>query len=49
MLEEQGWDDRRDLADLVGENRWPVGPEGRTPGPPGHGGEGSDGADGDAG
>jgi 5,6-dimethylbenzimidazole synthase len=23
MLEREGWDDRRDLADLVGENRWP--------------------------
>jgi 5,6-dimethylbenzimidazole synthase len=23
MLEEQGWDARRNLADLVGENRWP--------------------------
>jgi 5,6-dimethylbenzimidazole synthase len=23
MLEQQGWDDRRVLADLVGENRWP--------------------------
>jgi 5,6-dimethylbenzimidazole synthase len=25
MLEQAGWDDRRDLADLVGENRWPGG------------------------
>ncbi len=23
MLEQEGWDARRDLADLVGENRWP--------------------------
>lgn len=23
MLEREGWDDRRDLADVVGENRWP--------------------------
>lgn len=36
MLEEQGWDSRRDLADLVGENRWPDGPAdgaGTAPGP----------------
>jgi 5,6-dimethylbenzimidazole synthase len=26
MLEQEGWDDRRDLSDLVGENRWPAGP-----------------------
>jgi 5,6-dimethylbenzimidazole synthase len=32
MLEQEGWDDRRDLADLVGENRWPDGP---APAPPG--------------
>lgn len=25
MLEQQGWDERRDLADLVGDNRWPGG------------------------
>ena len=36
MLEEQGWDSRRDLVDLVGENRWPDGPAGdagTAPGP----------------
>ena len=32
MLEQEGWDRRRDLADLVGENRWPAGP-GDTAGP----------------
>jgi 5,6-dimethylbenzimidazole synthase len=37
MLEQQGWDDRRDLADLVGENRWPDGP---APAPPGAAGAG---------
>ena len=26
LLEQQGWDSRRDLADLVGENGWPDGP-----------------------
>lgn len=26
MLEQEGWDRRRDIADLVGENRWPAGP-----------------------
>jgi len=26
LLEQQGWDSRRDLADLVGENSWPDGP-----------------------
>ena len=26
MLEQQGWDQRRALADLIGENRWPDGP-----------------------
>jgi 5,6-dimethylbenzimidazole synthase len=31
MLEEQGWDDRRVLADLVGENRWPGEPSERAP------------------
>jgi len=33
MLEAEGWDDRRDLADLVGENRWPDGPAAAPPGP----------------
>lgn len=32
MLEQQGWDDRRVLADLVGENRWPDGPAEAEPG-----------------
>jgi 5,6-dimethylbenzimidazole synthase len=26
MLEQEGWDERRDLADLVGENAWPAAP-----------------------
>lgn len=26
MLEQEGWDERRDLADLVGENTWPDAP-----------------------
>ena len=38
MLEQQGWDDRRDLADLVGENRWPDGPAPVPPGAAGAGG-----------
>ena len=33
MLEAEGWDDRRDLADLVGENRWPDGPAVSAQGP----------------
>jgi hypothetical protein len=32
MLEAEGWDARRDLADLVGENRWPDAPPGPDPG-----------------
>ena len=28
MLEQEGWDERRDLAQLVGENRWPEAPAG---------------------
>jgi 5,6-dimethylbenzimidazole synthase len=32
MLEAEGWDARRDLADLVGENRWPDAPPGPAPG-----------------
>ncbi|MGH9231979.1 MAG: 5,6-dimethylbenzimidazole synthase [Acidimicrobiales bacterium] len=38
MLEQQGWDDRRDLADLVGENRWPDSPAPAPPGAAGGGG-----------
>jgi hypothetical protein len=26
MLEQEGWDTRRVLAELVGENRWPDAP-----------------------
>lgn len=33
MLEQEGWDARRDLADLVGENRWPEA-AGPAPGQP---------------
>ena len=32
MLEQQGWDQRRPLTDLVGENRWPEGPVVTVPG-----------------
>lgn len=32
MLEQQGWDQRRPLTDLVGENRWPEGPVVAVPG-----------------
>lgn len=32
MLEQEGWDERRALADLVGENRWPEAPAGATEG-----------------
>jgi 5,6-dimethylbenzimidazole synthase len=28
MLEQEGWDTRRVLAELVGENRWPEAPAG---------------------
>lgn len=32
MLEQEGWDRRRDIADLVGENSWPAGPADPPPG-----------------
>ena len=32
MLEVEGWEHRRELADLVGENRWPGGPVPPVPG-----------------
>ncbi len=32
MLEQEGWDDRRVLADLVGENGWPEAPPAPAPG-----------------
>jgi 5,6-dimethylbenzimidazole synthase len=32
MLEQQGWDQRRPLTDLVGENRWPEAPVVAGPG-----------------
>jgi 5,6-dimethylbenzimidazole synthase len=42
MLEQEGWDDRRVLADLVGVNGWPEAPAAPAPGvePPGGAGAG---------